>query len=90
VDKLSLRLRKLELQQRSALLRASITQDAQLVQKPIKLIDSVHRLVNSVVQHPLPIGMGMGLAALTITKPRWAKRVAGMLWSAYFYWRRLR
>lgn len=88
MDKLPLRLRKLELQQRSALLRASITQEAQLVQKPIKLIDSVHRLVNSVVQHPLPIGMG--LAALTITKPRWAKRVAGMLWSAYFYWRRLR
>jgi hypothetical protein len=88
VTKLDLLLRQQRLLVRSAELRASLSQSAEVLQTPLNLVDAARSSVQWLCKHPIYPGIAVG--ALVLLKPRrvllWGER----LWSGWLVFQRLR
>ncbi len=80
--------RQQRLLMRSAQLRASLSQDLQVIQTPLNLVDSAKAATHWLAEHPIYPSIALG--ALVLLKPRRALAWGRRLWGGWLTVRRVR
>ena len=79
--------RRQQLQDRSALLRNQLADDAQVLRTPLAVADQVRQGWRWLKAHPQWVGVGV--AVLVVWRPRRLAWLAGRLWAGWRLWQRL-